>query len=81
MCSLARNNLRCTRFLTGLIAWKDLYSLHDSSETMEDHATVLTVDDVHSGHVDRTLKELQRMVKEHENALDKVCFRTLSVAS
>jgi hypothetical protein len=42
---------------------------------MDDNATTLTVDDFHSGHVDRTLKELQRMVKEHEHALDKVCFR------
>ncbi|OIW35327.1 hypothetical protein CONLIGDRAFT_53733 [Coniochaeta ligniaria NRRL 30616] len=39
---------------------------------MEDQAAALTVDDLHSRQVDRTLKELQRMVKEHELALDKL---------
>ena len=34
------------------------------------------MDDLHPAHVDRTLRELQRMVKEHEHALDKVCFGT-----
>ena len=42
---------------------------------MEDQGTALTVDDIHTKNVDRTLKELQRMVKEHELALDRVCFR------
>ncbi len=46
-----------------------------STANMEDQATALTVDDLHTSHVDRTLKELQRMIKEHELALDKVCFR------
>ncbi|KAH8910717.1 hypothetical protein BR93DRAFT_286305 [Coniochaeta sp. PMI_546] len=39
---------------------------------MEDPEAALTVDDLHASHVDRTLKELQRMVKEHEHALDKL---------
>lgn len=43
---------------------------------MDDNTTGLTMDDLHSSHVDRTLKELQRMVKEHERALAKVRPRT-----
>ncbi|KAB5580494.1 hypothetical protein GE09DRAFT_1082436 [Coniochaeta sp. 2T2.1] len=39
---------------------------------MDDQAPVYTVDDLHSSHVDRTLRELQRMVKEHEHALHKL---------
>lgn len=35
-----------------------------------------TLDEVHTKNVDRTLKELQRMVKEHEYALNQVCFKT-----
>jgi hypothetical protein len=43
---------------------------------MESQAAAVTVDDLHPSHVERTLRDLQRMVKEHEHALDKVCFRT-----
>lgn len=45
---------------------------------MDDLAVDLTADDLHLGNVDRTLRELQRMVKEHEDALSQVCFESRS---
>jgi hypothetical protein len=41
---------------------------------MDGSDRALASDDLHAGHVDRTLKELQRMVKEHENALNLASF-------
>lgn len=42
---------------------------------MDDPAGALTADDLHLSNVDRTLRELQRMVKDHEDALSQVCLR------
>lgn len=40
---------------------------------MDEPAEALTADDLHLSNVDRTLRELQRMVKEQEETLNKVC--------
>lgn len=45
---------------------------------MEHPGRAMSEDDFHSSLVDRTLKELQRMVREHENALNLVCLKPVN---
>lgn len=44
--------------------------------SMDEPDGALTADDLHLSNVDRTLRELQRMVQEHEDTLSQVCFES-----